>query len=162
MTLYAETSRIPTQRLVELTNPLDTAPSAVDATRLQQACDDAEGWFLTATGMAYDVATGAAMLASNPAAVKAAVAAAVAAVVATLYDYRGLPGDDQATRSWTTAKARASAFARQVGSLRWTSPATDSNLVPTASPAVPPATDPSRIDPFLPQIQAGGGGLFPL
>lgn len=162
MALIDEVTRLPEQRRIELSNPLNTAATTVDLVRLQQACDDSEGWFYTTTGMAYDVATGAAMLASNPAAVKAAVAAAVAAVVATLYDYRGLPGDDQATRSWTTAKARAAAFARQVGSLRWTPPATDSNLVPTASPAVPPATDPSRIDPFLPQIQAGGGGQFPL
>ena len=48
------TDRYPAQRLLELTNPKNTAAVAINTTILQVAADDAQAEFEASTGIAYD------------------------------------------------------------------------------------------------------------
>ena len=145
MTLAAEvTTRLSTQRLVELTNPDDNSVTTVNATRLAAAIADAQADFARITGVAFDEADAE------------HVAAGVAGVVLYLYEFRGLPGTDFTERLRATWEARCRRLARLL-------PRTTSLLTPTdpdlAGGPVRPAFDPSHLGDLRPRPPTAGSSF---
>lgn len=160
MTLIADvTARYSDARLVQLTNQDDTPASTINVPRLQAACDDAEGWFAMAAGKSYTEA--AASTITGEAA--AGRVSAVAVVVAFLYQYRGLPGNQQTIDAWESAKKLVRLYARQFGGLQWIAPITDSKVQPSIMLPDIPDFDPLRNTRWVakdpPGAGVAGGGL---
>jgi len=82
-------TRIPPQRLVELTNAEDRNAGTLDETILNAASEDVEGDFLTYVGVAYDDTN------------KAHIRAAVEGVVLRLRQYLGNKDLDDDVRSYS-------------------------------------------------------------